>query len=90
MNPSLTSELHELFLFTIRSSLYSAMAHQPLQSIIAAQIFPPPGRLEGAEGVGIKVATFPGEVMGCVIVQLEEHMDNTELLAGDRFVRLRK
>ena len=37
-------------------------------------------------GVGIKVATFPGEVRGCVIVQLEEHLDSTELLAGDRFV----
>lgn len=70
-------------LFPIRSSLYSAIAHQPLHSLIAAQISGPSP--EGAEGMGIKVATFPGEVMGCVIVQLEEHLDSTELLAGDRF-----
>lgn len=68
--------------FPLRSSLYAAVAHQPPHSLITAQISPPP---EGAGGVGIRVATFPGEVMGCVIVQLEEHMDNSELLAGDRF-----
>jgi hypothetical protein len=63
------------------------MAHQPPHTLIAAHIFPPSEELEGGEKVGIKVST-PGEAVGCVIVQLDDRMDRTELLTGDRFVDL--
>lgn len=45
--------------------------------------------MDYSEGVGIKVTTFPGEVRGCVINHVEEHMESTGLLTGDRFALFR-
>lgn len=75
--------------FSIRSSLYSTLSHQIPHTLITAQILPPEDRGEESglgEGVGIVVNTFPGEVKGCVIVQVDEYMDSMGLLAGDRCV----
>ena len=38
--------------------------------------------------VGIKVATAPGDIRGCVIVKANEHVQTVGLQPGDRLVML--
>lgn len=78
-----------------RSSLYSILAHSSPHSLITVHILSPSKEDDDGEeieemavkpGVGIKVATFPGEIRGCVIVKADDHVQAMGLLPGDRLV----
>lgn len=72
-----------------RSFLFSTLTHQTPLALVTAHVLPPEegergGELKGG-GLGIKVATFPGEIQGCGIVKTSEHVKTMGLLPGDRY-----
>ncbi len=68
-----------------RSSLYSVLVHGSPHKIITAHILCPEEEQGRAQaGLGIKVGTSPGEIRGCVISNMDEHLHGNGLQIGDR------
>ncbi len=67
-----------------RSSLYSVLVHGSPHKIITAHILCPEEEQGGAQaGLVIKVGTSPGEIRGCVISNMDEHLYGNGLQIGD-------